>query len=509
MVDNKYKGTVRLTSGITQRGDNNFPLVNAPDIQVDDEGTRLDAKLQELKEDIQHLDEKSGGITFTPHMSEDGVLTWTNNGTLDNPDPVTIKGADGKDGLPGERGPAGPAGAVFSEVTLTDGAAEVDVIAKYRVKQPFIGVDVRATAALPYDINGIMSGATLDDKTYLFGAPFAEKGTFNTIINTKYISVYDHVSGTLTQLPVELPSSDKGYHVTGDIIDRTLYLFGGGGVTNTDDSILAINLDDYTLDTLTITGSAPHYTGCAAVGTKIYLFGGEGLDVRPSVRVFDSVQKTFETLEGVTMPLARQYMVQAVAVEKNIYVFTQVSGGNSYIYLFDTETTTFTELSAKENSDALLDNLSTSALTIYNNKLYAFGCYKNGSELPRDVIHRISYNDISTSMSFVSGGKYQQLPIELYDEYCEHFDFEIVGYKLSEDGKSLYLSYYLNNERDLITLTADSFDLTDCKLSITGAERLLKYNTTVSSNESGSLNTEEWTFELEDGTTVTKKVVVV
>ena len=35
------------------------------------------------------------GVTFTPSVSEDGTLSWTNDGGLANPAPVNIKGADG------------------------------------------------------------------------------------------------------------------------------------------------------------------------------------------------------------------------------------------------------------------------------------------------------------------------------------------------------------------------------------------------------------------------------
>jgi hypothetical protein len=42
------------------------------------------------------------GATFTPSVSTDGVLSWTNDKGLENPDPVNIKGADGKDGVDGK-----------------------------------------------------------------------------------------------------------------------------------------------------------------------------------------------------------------------------------------------------------------------------------------------------------------------------------------------------------------------------------------------------------------------
>ena len=47
------------------------------------------------------------GATFTPSVASDGTLSWTNDGGLENPAPVNIKGADG---IPGATGPTGPAG---------------------------------------------------------------------------------------------------------------------------------------------------------------------------------------------------------------------------------------------------------------------------------------------------------------------------------------------------------------------------------------------------------------
>ena len=36
----------------------------------------------------------ASGVTFTPHISEDKILTWTNNGGLENPDPVDLNPFD-------------------------------------------------------------------------------------------------------------------------------------------------------------------------------------------------------------------------------------------------------------------------------------------------------------------------------------------------------------------------------------------------------------------------------
>ena len=41
------------------------------------------------------------GITFTPSVSDDGELSWSNDGEMPNPKSIVIKGKDGKDGLDG------------------------------------------------------------------------------------------------------------------------------------------------------------------------------------------------------------------------------------------------------------------------------------------------------------------------------------------------------------------------------------------------------------------------
>lgn len=50
------------------------------------------------------------GATFYPAVSDDGVISWTNNKGLSNPTPVNIKGPAGPAGPQGEKGAAGPQG---------------------------------------------------------------------------------------------------------------------------------------------------------------------------------------------------------------------------------------------------------------------------------------------------------------------------------------------------------------------------------------------------------------
>lgn len=76
------------------------------------------------------------GATFTPDVSSDGTLTWSNDGGLSNPASVNIRGpvgpagpqgdpgpagVQGPEGSVGETGPAGKNGVIFTPSVSTDG----------------------------------------------------------------------------------------------------------------------------------------------------------------------------------------------------------------------------------------------------------------------------------------------------------------------------------------------------------------------------------------------------
>lgn len=52
----EYKGSVEIQGGLTPKNNNDFPLVSARHVQVDDTGKRLDEKLNEIGD---------GGTTYT------------------------------------------------------------------------------------------------------------------------------------------------------------------------------------------------------------------------------------------------------------------------------------------------------------------------------------------------------------------------------------------------------------------------------------------------------------
>lgn len=74
------------------------------------------AQIEQNRKDIAELKESGGtagedGATYTPHVSAEGVISWTNDKGKENPDPVNIKGVKGDKGDDGAKGEPGEDGA--------------------------------------------------------------------------------------------------------------------------------------------------------------------------------------------------------------------------------------------------------------------------------------------------------------------------------------------------------------------------------------------------------------
>ena len=75
------------------------------------------------KQGIQGVQGKQGerGYVYTPNVSQDGIISWTNDGDLENPDPVDIRGPEGPQGGQGEQGIQGPRGYTYTPRVGEDG----------------------------------------------------------------------------------------------------------------------------------------------------------------------------------------------------------------------------------------------------------------------------------------------------------------------------------------------------------------------------------------------------
>ena len=109
-------------------GDNNQPptpdvygqiLQAAKDAEDIAQGVRDDADSGKFDGEVGPIGPQ--GYTYTPAVSEEGVISWTNDGSLPNPSPVNIKGPQGKQGIQGVQGKQGERGYVYTPNVSQDG----------------------------------------------------------------------------------------------------------------------------------------------------------------------------------------------------------------------------------------------------------------------------------------------------------------------------------------------------------------------------------------------------
>ena len=131
---------------------------------------------------VQSLISESGAAaTFTPSVSADGTLSWTNNKGLTNPEPVNIKGPQGETGPQGPQGPKGDTGAT-GQAGATGAAGK---------------------SAYQYAVEGGYTGTETE-----FAEKLAQEQLTGTIWTLTPTQVYDAVSAGV---PVKVQHTDGTY----------------------------------------------------------------------------------------------------------------------------------------------------------------------------------------------------------------------------------------------------------------------------------------------------------
>ena len=144
------------------------------------------------------------GATFTPSVSVDGIISWTNNKGLENPESVNIKGPQGIQGIqvekgdkgePGLQGPQGPQGirGIQGENGIT----------------PNISIGT-VTTLEPNEQATVTKTGTDEEPIFNFGIPKGEKGdTLETNNSEIYnsVSVVGMVDSTISESSLDFPIS--------------------------------------------------------------------------------------------------------------------------------------------------------------------------------------------------------------------------------------------------------------------------------------------------------------
>ena len=207
--------------------------------------------------------------------------------------------------------------------------------------------------------------ATIDKKIYLFGG--AKKGIGGMIVfNTETNVVEDKILSHAWE-------SD----CSGASVGNKIYLFGGDTLSRG----TTINVYNVTDNTFTKSNVAlPIPAACiatCAINDKIYLFGGHNIDKSTSVygtfldsiNVFDTTNNTISTLD-VKLPIG-MLRIGVAAMGTKIYLFGGMSDKNethNTIYEFDTLTNTIKKLDVE-----LPEKMHGIAAATVNDKIYLFG----------------------------------------------------------------------------------------------------------------------------------------
>lgn len=213
------------------------------------------------------------------------------------------------------------------------------------------------------------SSARVENKIYLFG------GTAASPSNS--IFCYNISTNTTSVLTETLPYAMSGIGCAA--IGTKIYLFGGGTTTVNYPNILIFDTET---ESITDTGLRVHestkygcYTSVAAIGTDIYYFGGaprtntvtsDSTTICGWVYRFNTVSntQTFKTY------ILGHYASACVVIGTKVYI---IGGRNSSysidtIICYDTETNTYTTLPYKLPSASCRMGCS-----VVNNKIYLFG----------------------------------------------------------------------------------------------------------------------------------------
>lgn len=81
----EYNGSIELISGLKQANGQDFPLVDASAVQVDESGTRLDKALEDKvgKSEIDDIASSSISVSET-EPTKDSAEVWINPSTKEN-----------------------------------------------------------------------------------------------------------------------------------------------------------------------------------------------------------------------------------------------------------------------------------------------------------------------------------------------------------------------------------------------------------------------------------------
>ena len=225
----------------------------------------------------------------------------------------------------------------------------------------------QSSATLPSAVNGAACAA-IGKRIYIFGGRYMGSSSGKS----KAIHVFDTETSTFETLSVQLP--EDRYNATAAAVGNKIYIFGGSYYNNGEkatSTVYLFNAESNAITSLTTSLSTKaHSADAVAVGSKIYVFGGQdGSTYHDTISVFDTETQTFAALEDVKLPIPSAAFAGA-AVGSVIYLFGgrfSSAGSLNTIVRFNAETHGIETLGVTMPKNTL----DTPAVAI-GSKIYAF-----------------------------------------------------------------------------------------------------------------------------------------
>ncbi|WKY49055.1 kelch repeat-containing protein [Eubacteriaceae bacterium ES3] len=214
-----------------------------------------------------------------------------------------------------------------------------------------------------------LSAERIDEKVYLFGG----------YDESPEILIYDLITCLTTSTGVNMPTDRIYQHATGRI-DNEIYLIGGrnsSGVTNKIYcfDVIANTLSDIGLTVTLNKGYGYHGFGYAAVGTKIYFFGGyqttSSSSIVDTAFCFDMETRVFSDITD--WPYGDSALMSCVVIGTDIFICGGYGTTSTKIVKYDTLTGAYLTVATMPASIIYCQAVSIGT-DIY--VFYEYGIYK-------------------------------------------------------------------------------------------------------------------------------------
>lgn len=248
---------------------------------------------------------------------------------------------------------------------LSESGSEEDYKSGIHVYDPASRSVSTIDAVLPQGTYG-MAAAAVGTKIYLFGGYGDSTAPFDTI------AVFDTQTNEIYTLATKLPEGLRNAAAAAG--NEKIFVFGGYGSSLRQNAIYVFDPRSETITALnTKLPTETDYHSAVAVGGKVYIFGGStgqaqsGM-ITSAIHVFDMHTYTLTTLD-VSLPIANR-AIAAAAVGTKIYLFGGRTAGlrSADIQVFDTETYTLTTLNTQ-----LPVRTAFAAAAAVGERIYVFG----------------------------------------------------------------------------------------------------------------------------------------